>query len=63
MGISALVHRMKKCRKGYQLYTGPSGFEMELADGSVIKEDEISLKILEPILKQVNNLRNLNQLQ
>lgn len=45
-GVQALLQRHKKCRPGYQLYTGLQGFEMELADGSVIKEDEISPRFL-----------------
>lgn len=52
-GIGALWQRIKKCRKGYQLYSGLQGFEMELADGSVIKEDEIAPRLLEPIYRQV----------
>ena len=57
-GVNALRNRIKKCKKEYQLYSGLSGFEMELADGSIIKEDEISPRILEPIFKQVNNFCN-----
>lgn len=52
-GAAALWLRIKKCRKGYHLYTGLNGFEIELADGSVIKEDEIAPRLLEPIYRQV----------
>jgi len=55
-GAVALRQRIKKCRKGYQLYTGPKGFEMELVDGSVINEDEISPRLLEPIYSEVHGL-------
>jgi uncharacterized protein len=55
-GVIALRQRTKKCRKGYQLYTGLEGFEMELADGTVLKEDEISPRILEPIFKEVQKI-------
>lgn len=67
-GISALLLRMKKCRKGYQLYSGQKGFEMKLTDGSIIGEDEISLNILSPIYNQVQiftdqnlNIKDKNQ--
>jgi uncharacterized protein len=53
-GVSALMQRVKKCRKGYYLYSSLDGFEMQLADGSVIKEDEIAPGILEPIYRQSN---------
>lgn len=53
-GMSALKNRLKKCRKGYQLYTSLNGFEIELADGSIIKEDEIAPRLLEPIYKKIN---------
>jgi uncharacterized protein len=52
-GVDALKLRMKKCRKGYQLYSGHNGFEMKLTDGSIIKEEEISPNILNPIYSQV----------
>lgn len=52
-GICSLLLRMKKCRKGYQLYSGYNGFEMKLVDGSIIKEEEISPNILNPIYSQV----------
>ena len=55
-GASALKQRLRKCKKGYQLYSGAKGFEMELADGSVIQEDEISPRLLEPIYKHVKKL-------
>jgi putative component of membrane protein insertase Oxa1/YidC/SpoIIIJ protein YidD len=52
-GVNALKLRLKKCRKGYQLYSGRQGFEMKLADGSIINEEEISPNILNPIHRQV----------
>jgi len=66
-GVYAFRQRNKKCRKGYQLYTSKNGFQMKLADGSVINENEISPRILEPIYKQVKeysiiklNIKTLN---
>jgi uncharacterized protein len=59
-GITALLLRMKKCRKGYQLYSGDNGFEMKLTDGSIIKEEEISLNILNPIYSQVQTFKEQN---
>jgi uncharacterized protein len=53
-GIKALRTRMKKCRKGYQLYTGNKGLEIKLVDGSILCEDEISPNLLRPIYGQVN---------
>jgi uncharacterized protein len=55
-GIKALRTRMKKCRKGYQLYTGNKGFELKLVDGSIVDEEEISPNLLSPIYRQVNNI-------
>jgi uncharacterized protein len=54
-GMRALVQRAKKCRKGYQLYTGENGFEIKLADGSIICENEISPIILKPISNAVDS--------
>ena len=51
-GFSALRQRIKKCRNGFRLYSGLSGFEMELADGSILKEDEIAPRLLEPFTKR-----------
>lgn len=59
-GAKALLERMKKCRKGYQLYSGLQGFEMELVDGSIIKEDEIAPRLLEPIYRQVPLISGLD---
>ena len=59
-GIIALKLRVKKCRKGYQLYSGNTGFEMKLADGSIIKEEEISPNILNPIFSQVQMFADKN---
>lgn len=55
-GAIALQDRLKKCRKGYHLYTSPNGFEMELADGSIIDEAEIAPNLLEPIHKQMQDI-------
>ena len=52
-GLYALMVRYKKCRHGYEIYTGQNGFEMKLADGSIIMEEEISLNIMNPIYKQI----------
>jgi hypothetical protein len=55
-GVGALRQRIKKCRKGFQLYSSLSGFEIELADGSVIKEEEISSRLLEPVYSEVHKI-------
>lgn len=55
-GIKALRTRVKKCRKGYQLYTGNKGFELKLVDGSIIDEEEISPNLLNPIYRHVNKI-------
>ncbi len=62
-GAIALCQRIKKCKKGYKLYSSLQGFEMELADGSVIKEDEIATRILEPIYRQVQVHSGLGSLR
>ena len=60
-GVGALRQRIKKCRKGFQLYSSLSGFEIELADGSVIKEEEISPRFLEPIYSKTYNLSGFSR--
>jgi len=60
-GVGALRQRIKKCRKGFKLYSSLSGFEIELADGSVIKEDEISPRLIEPIYREVHKISGLQQ--
>ena len=60
-GTKALLQRLKKCRKGYQLYTSLNGFEMELADGSIIKEHEIAPKLLEPIYIQAQEVSGFDK--
>jgi len=60
-GANALLQRLKKCRKGYHLYTSLNGFEMELADGSIIKEHEIAPKLLEPIYRQAQEILGLDK--
>jgi putative component of membrane protein insertase Oxa1/YidC/SpoIIIJ protein YidD len=57
-GVHALQDRIKKCRSGYEIYTGQNGFEMKLADGSIIMEEEISLNIMDPIYKQIETYKN-----
>lgn len=52
-GFRAFSARYKKCRKGYKLYTTSDGFEMELADGTTIKEGEISLQIIKGISEEI----------
>jgi len=54
-GMKAMIERMKKCRKGYQVYTGKDGFEMKLADGSIIYEEEISPIILNPVYNAIDS--------
>lgn len=58
-GFSSLLSRFKKCRSGYTLYTSNHGLEMKLADGSIIKEDEISPNILDPIYNQINLVKDI----
>jgi len=58
-GFSSLLSRIQKCRSGYTLYTGNQGLEMKLADGSIIKEDEISPNILDPIYHQINSVKTI----
>ena|ERR1035437_9149170 len=53
-GMRALENRIRKCRKGYTIYNGKNGFEMKLADGSIIYEEEISPNLLKPIYNQVD---------
>ena len=60
-GANALKQRLKKCRQGYQLYSGLQGFEMELADGSVIKEEEIAPRLLESIYSEVQLIARTKQ--
>jgi len=60
-GAIALRQRQKTCRKGYRLYSSLTGFEMELADGSVINENEIAPRILEPIFKEAQAFSELKK--
>ena len=53
--IFAFKNMVKKCRGGYEIYTGQNGLEMRLADGSIIKEEEISLNIMRSIYKNREN--------
>lgn len=55
-GMKALKARVKKCRKGYQLYHNGKSFELKLADGSIIGENEISPNILRPIYSSINQI-------
>ena len=57
-GLQALSNRSKKCRKGYILYTTNQGFEMQLVDGSIIRENDISLSILSKVYDDVQNFIN-----
>jgi putative component of membrane protein insertase Oxa1/YidC/SpoIIIJ protein YidD len=57
-GIFAFKNRVKKCRGGYEIYTGQNGFEMKLADGSIIMEEEISLNLMKPIYKNIEPSRD-----
>lgn len=56
-GLKALSLRHKKCRKGYSVYTAANGFEMELADGSIINEEEISPSLLAPVYNELHALK------
>jgi hypothetical protein len=58
-GIFAFKNRVKKCRGGYEIYTGQNGFEMKLTDGSIIMEEEISLNIMRSIYKNSENSKHL----
>lgn len=55
-GMKALNTRVKKCRKGYQLQHNGETFELKLADGTVIGENEISPDILHPIYQSLNQI-------
>jgi putative component of membrane protein insertase Oxa1/YidC/SpoIIIJ protein YidD len=46
-GIKALLTRYRQCRPGYKLEKTASGWEMTLADGTTLKNEEISKNILE----------------
>lgn len=46
-GIIALKKRYQQCRPGYKLEKTASGWEMTLADGTTLKNEEISKNILE----------------
>jgi len=54
-GFVALLSRIRKCRSGYHLYSSSNGFEMLLADGSILKENEISPDIIDPIYKVIDS--------
>lgn len=58
-GFKALKLRLKQCKKGYQIYSGLQGFEMELADGTILKEDKIATKLLEPIYRKIQVISGL----
>lgn len=62
-GAIALKQRYKKCRKGYRLYSSLNGIELELADGSVIDENEIAPRILEPIYGKVQSFEELKKFE
>ena len=51
--IFAFKNRVKKCRGGYEIYTGQNSFEMRLADSSIILEEIFSLNIMETIYKNI----------
>jgi hypothetical protein len=48
-GIKSLLLRYKKCQKGYQIHISDQGFFLELIDGSIIFEKDISPNILNSI--------------
>ena len=58
-GINALKLRYQKCRKGYIIYTGINGFEIKLADGCILHEEEISDNILNPIYNKIQKFEEL----
>jgi putative component of membrane protein insertase Oxa1/YidC/SpoIIIJ protein YidD/endonuclease/exonuclease/phosphatase family metal-dependent hydrolase len=53
-GISALLYRMKKCRPGYKLIANGNSFELRLADGTLISEEQISDSILAPVKDSIS---------
>lgn len=55
-GMKALKIRFRKCRKGYQLQHNRETFELKLADGTIISENEISLDILHPVYQNLNQI-------
>jgi len=62
-GIFAFNNRVKKCRGGYEIYTRQNGFEMRLADGSIVMEKEISLNIMEPFYKNIETYSDSKNLR
>lgn len=58
IGLKALVQRLKQCRNGYNIYTGENGFEMELIDGTIVQENEISIELLKPFYESINRYSN-----
>jgi putative component of membrane protein insertase Oxa1/YidC/SpoIIIJ protein YidD len=46
-GIIALKQRYHQCRPGYKLKKTTVGWEMTLADGTILKNEEISKNLLE----------------
>lgn len=56
-GLKALKTRVRKCRKGYRIFNNGKTFELKLADGSTISENEISSDILHPIYVDINQIK------
>jgi uncharacterized protein len=52
-GVRAFNQRYRKCRSGYRLYTIADGFEMSLADGTIVHESDISDRLISPIQSQI----------
>ncbi|MBL7821222.1 MAG: membrane protein insertion efficiency factor YidD [Saprospiraceae bacterium] len=55
-GFLGFISRIKKCRSGYTIYVGNKGFEVKLADGTTINQDEISPQLLEGIPSLISDL-------
>jgi hypothetical protein len=45
-GVKALLFRMRSCRGGYVLHTMEGRVHLVCADGSVIKEEEVSERLV-----------------
>lgn len=46
--LSALRERWRRCRPGYQIVTEGSQFQLVLADQTILEEQDISPRLLDP---------------
>ena len=57
-GVRALFRRIRLCRGGYSVTVLANGFELSLADGTVIPGNEASATVLEPFRRAAELLRD-----